>query len=319
MITIWGHSATEAFLDGLYKLRICGVQETSRNGPVVTIPEHVHLRITHPQCRLITDPVRDANPFFHLFEFIWMMAGEHDVHWLKRFNKNIETYTNEGIMKAAYGHRWDGHWEFDQVEYVIDLLLKDPFSRQAVINMWCPETDTIPFHKDKACNIAIMFRKLNDRLDMTVINRSNDFVWGALGANVVHFTLLFELVSHFTGIPMGTYNVISNNMHAYLENEVYKKVKDFTYAVDVYDRIKPAPMGFGSSYGAFKRMCKAFTRGQKPEGKDFFELLANPMLDLWEHRDLNMPNEIYHVDWSIACREWISRRVTSSSATSTGR
>src|SRR5207237_2010921 len=53
-------------------------------------------------------------------------------------------------------------------------------------------------------------------LDMTVINRSNDTLWGALGSNYVHFSFLHEYISLATGCVVGRYNQFSNNLHVYV-------------------------------------------------------------------------------------------------------
>jgi hypothetical protein len=69
-----------------------------------------------------------------------------------------------------------------------------------------------------ATNPKVMLDHTNPHevLDMTVINRSNDMLLGALGANYVHFSFLQEYVALAAGFAVGRYNQISNNLHLYI-------------------------------------------------------------------------------------------------------
>jgi hypothetical protein len=50
---------------------------------------------------------------------------------------------------------------------------------------------------------------------MTVLNRSNDIVWGCYGANAVHMSVLQEFVALAIGVPVGSYTQVSNDWHIY--------------------------------------------------------------------------------------------------------
>jgi thymidylate synthase len=54
-------------------------------------------------------------------------------------------------------------------------------------------------------------------LNMSVFNRSNDLVWGMLGANAVHFSILQEYLAARLGLEVGVYNQMTTNLHAYTE------------------------------------------------------------------------------------------------------
>jgi hypothetical protein len=47
----------------------------SRAGDVLVAPHPVMSVTSIPTERVLFDPARDANPFFHLFESLWMLAG----------------------------------------------------------------------------------------------------------------------------------------------------------------------------------------------------------------------------------------------------
>jgi thymidylate synthase len=54
-------------------------------------------------------------------------------------------------------------------------------------------------------------------LDLTVLCRSNDVVWGAYGANAVHFSVLQEYLAGRIGVDVGVMYQFSNNYHGYVD------------------------------------------------------------------------------------------------------
>ena len=194
-----------------------GVEEETRNGPVLAARSPVCIRYYSPKQHVLVNPVRDANPFFHLMESMWMLAGRDDGAFLDNYVKNFsKDFGVGGIIPDAYGYRWR-HGGCDQLLEITHQLRRDPTTRQAVLQMWgakegMPELTTVG---PKACNLAATFRIQNRRLNMTVFNRSNDLIWGACGANAVHFPIMQEYLAHMIGVDIGEYWQISNNLHLY--------------------------------------------------------------------------------------------------------
>ncbi len=263
------------------------VRRPSRNGSVMVIDEPVTVTYTHPRERVLFNAARDANPFFHLMESLWMLAGRNDVAPLAYYSKQMSRYSDDGkTLNGAYGYRWrrastwgptpdsslsEGFNPTDQLNIIINHLKADPHSRRAVLQMWNVEDDLLkigckvcdgrakmmfmrdpgpcptcgsgykkrpPAPKDVCCNLSVMFAVRIDpfstvngtverdghvlpagskHLDMTVTNRSNDMVWGMLGANYVHFSFLQEYVAARVGAEVGRYHHFSNNLHVYDE------------------------------------------------------------------------------------------------------
>src|SRR5262245_48667000 len=105
-LTITGKNVPEAYSESWWQVRHHWREDDSRNGPVLTVPYPTILRIRRPTERVLWDPVRDCNPFFHVMEFVWMMAGSNDANWIGQFNKRMLTYADEGVLRGAYGFRW---------------------------------------------------------------------------------------------------------------------------------------------------------------------------------------------------------------------
>lgn len=198
-----------------------GILADSRNGQVLRAPCPVVITYMCPTQKVNFCPIRDANPFFHLLESIWMVAGSNKLKPLAELLPSFADFSDDGqVLNAAYGHRARHHFGFDQLMVAGTTLRMNPESRQAIVQLWEP-FDMAKETKDKACNTQLMFAvsPLNQTLEMTVINRSNDAIWGGVsGANVVHLAYLFEVVAFIAGREPGCMHVFSNNLHIYTDN-----------------------------------------------------------------------------------------------------
>lgn len=251
--SIQARNVQEAYVLGTRLVLSEGVREETRNGPALVVPHPVMTVYERPMERVLLDPVRDANPFFHLMESIWMLAGRNDVASIGRFLGTLKKYSDDGeIYHGAYGHRWRAHFDrsdptlrmgpLDQLARIVDLLRANPGDRRIVLGMWDPTWDLGRQGADFPCNTQIYFRTrqhsetlgivtpdpasglgrgtlsaVTTYLDMTICNRSNDAVWGAYGANAVHMSVLQEFVAAACGFSMGHMYQLSNNLHGYMD------------------------------------------------------------------------------------------------------
>lgn len=208
------HEALPTALDLLSRL---GEGRNSRNGPVRVFPFPVTTEYREPRERVIFWRDRDANPFFHLMESLWMLAGRNDVAFVAQYVKRMRSFSDNGkTFHAAYGHRWRRHFGQDQLAEIVARLQDNPDDRRCVLQMWDCEVDLGKDGRDFPCNTQVYFsRNSSGALDMTVCCRSNDLIWGAYGANAVHFSVLQEFMAAAIGCPVGSYWQMSNNLHAY--------------------------------------------------------------------------------------------------------
>jgi thymidylate synthase len=219
---IQARNVNDAYLKGWQYLESCPTEDT-RNGPAFVSPQPVVTEYENSTERVLFDRRRKANPFFHLFESMWMLAGRDDSDFLNHFVHDFgDRYAqSDGSLWGAYGYRWCNHFGFHQLERIVEVFQRDPHTRQAVLTMWSPKFDLSADSdynepiKDRPCNTHIYFRNNNDSLDMTVCCRSNDMIWGAYGANMVHMSILQEYMASQLNMSVGTYYQISNNFHAY--------------------------------------------------------------------------------------------------------
>ncbi len=312
VLQIVGDNVPHALEEAIIKLPIYAHKEESRNGPVLTVGDPTVITIYRPWERVVLDPVRNANPFFHLAEFVWMISGSNNVKFIEQFNPRMREYADPGtdVHHGAYGHRWRRHFIRDQIVATIERLRRDPTDRRAVMGMWDPATDLDP-HNDIPCNTHIYFRVLDNRLHATVCNRSNDLLWGCLGANAVHMTLLHELIARAVGIEQGWYRVFTHNLHVYRERKDWLRLKDQRVIRDDYtgrNRMLTYPLlTTGETYEHLLKDCEEYVSGVTHYPRtQWMRRVFLPAMTNFQARKPVVP--IAAPDWDRACGEWLARK-----------
>lgn len=349
MKVIQARNVHEALQKGMYELSVAGVRRESRAGDVIVSKEPVTTLYEKPEERVLFWASRDANPFFHFMEGLWMLAGRNDVAWISNFSSNISQFSDDGIsFHGPYGYRWINHFAkqvpadpnvehdgggfyvpFNQIEEIVRMLKANPNERRCVLQMWDAEVDLGRVGKDVPCNTQIYFKIGTDgRLNMTVLNRSNDIIWGAYGANAVHMSMLQEFVAGWVGVPVGRYWQVSNDYHAYLN--VFDKTKevlreDDTFSPYVNGRkgqlpVTPFPMINGPIEQWIQDLMMFMDEGPVPGMRDsFFRKVVGPIWNAWfTWKDSSNPRRVDDAlvqlqsckasDWRLACEEWLERR-----------
>lgn len=363
MRSIYARNVNDAYAQGLSVLMTHGGVEDSRNGQVIVAPWPVVTVYENPRERVLFNGKRDANPFFHLFEALWMLAGRNDAAFLTRFAKQLGEYAeDDGLIHGAYGHRWRRHFAgMDQLTLIVWRLTENPKDRQAVLAIWDPWSiieadltlggkfveeeiggdDLAGDWKDRPCNTHVYFRVREEFvssgnvttadgpttrsvLDMTVCCRSNDAIWGAYGANAVHFSVLQEYIAAAVGVEVGRYYQMSNNFHVY-HNDLLNRCLQDTSDRRLYDNFTPMrmvddPLTF---LDECVQMCLDVDGlyGGKPRVKvvevknKFIHSVAHPMMMCHYHFKKGDKfgakrwcSAVVADDWRLACAEWLERR-----------
>lgn len=256
MYIIEARNVNGAYAEGIRLIRKEGVPQPSRAGDVLALPSPLMTVLHRPLERVLFDPDRDANPFFHLFESLFLLAGRDDYVWLDRFVRDFSARFAEpdGHGHGSYGKRWRSHFGYDQLDVVVEKLRADPNDRRVVIQMWDATEhnqdteaniewgadDLRADKRDIPCNTHVYPRIVDGRLDLTVCCRSNDLIWGLFGANAVQFSMLLEYLAGRIGVLPGRLMTLSNNAHAYVNrlsrygDPLYRE-----YWPDIYDDPRP--------------------------------------------------------------------------------
>ena len=325
----------DALVRGMDLLHTEDFINESRNGRVYQARTPVTTVYERSKERVLFWEERDANPFFHFMESLWMLDGRNDLEFVEYYAKNMENYSDDGkILWGAYGWRWRYYFGFDQLKVIIERLKKDGEDRRSVLQMWDAYNDLGRDGKDVPCNTYIYFKEdTTGCLQMTVSNRSNDIIWGAYGANAVHMSMLHEYMAANIGIPVGRYYQVSDNFHAY--EDLFKKLLDQLISRDALDfytqrtamKNNPYVTGEVSPYSLINvspelwdiDLVNFLDRVPFEDVKfndRFFTEVAVPMQDaFWLHRLGKTEEAIIEIqscaatDWRRACFEWLDRRV----------
>lgn len=285
----------------------------------------------NPCERVLLDEHRDANPFFHFFESLWILASRNDVKYLTQFNSRMAEFSDDGeVFHGAYGYRLRRAQGFDQIFNAIELLRKEPSTRRAVLQIWDARLDLGMQSRDIPCNDLLMLDIRDERLNMAICCRSNDALWGAYGANAVQFSVLQEFIARAIDVQVGTMTQISRSFHVYNEREDFTKLADTTEYINPYaSTIRPFPIMERTHFLEWLAQCEMFTEGTLMKHysgsiDDFFTEVAMPMLNSWQHyknsaAEPDKGERVYKavaalkscaaLDWRIACEMWLTKRM----------
>lgn len=271
----------------------------------ITMPWH--------HCHMV--PGRRWNPWLAMSEALWILAGRSDIKPLLPFNKNIASFSDDGVTNyGAYGPRI-----MSQIPEMIERLQKDPNDRRAVISIW-RDIDLWANTKDPPCNDMLLFKIRYDRLHMTVINRSNDLHWGLYAVNIPTFGILLDWLAARLGVAMGTQTHLSNSLHVYTGGPGMKENWRITErmlgafhmplpSMPDHERAFTAPVPLDTLQGACNVALEADT-DRVEIGIPFIEFANDFLFQYrnygmqanWDYRGIRHAEK--YQDWILAAKVW---------------
>lgn len=225
----------DMFKQAVLAIREHGIESEPGNDQVNTAGtrfiDGVTIRVADPRDRWLSVEGRNSSAIAAIGETFWVLAGRNDLKFLSRILPRAINFSDDGLTwRAAYGPRIYAHGQLDSV---VNRLRKNNNTRQAYMTIYDPALDSdrgLAVHredgqaltKDMVCNLALLFSVVDGQLNMTVINRSQDVLWGMSSINFIEFSILQEVVARLVGVELGTYKLFSNNLH-YYNNDVSQK------------------------------------------------------------------------------------------------
>lgn len=167
-----------------------------------------HIRLTNPLNNIVSNPLRKINKAFAAAELTWILQGRNDVEYLDQFNSKIKQFSDDGVtFFGAYGPKY-----VDQVDYIIQTLKRDPWSRQAVMTIW---RENPPPTKDVPCTVMFHFlQRPLGVLNLIVYMRSQD-CWLGLPYDLHNFTCIQIIVAYILNLRVGVFDLMQGSLHAY--------------------------------------------------------------------------------------------------------
>ena len=176
--------------------------------------------ILNPRDRIPYVSGRKFSMTYMVAELLWYLSGNDKTEWISKYSNFWKSISDDGIhANSAYGarlfakHPKIAGGRFNQWEYIVDELKKDPDSRRAVMHLRVPD-DSIDAKLDVPCTLALQFFIRNGKLHQIVNMRSSDVIFG-IAYDIPAFTLFQEILANELGVELGTYTHMSNSLHIY--------------------------------------------------------------------------------------------------------
>lgn len=199
--------ATEAF-EQVYS-HITDSGRKSQNGTLYA--KDVIIRITCPEKRIISTPWRKFNPDYAEREWRWYLSGDRSVAEIKKYAPIWDKmHGGDNIVNSNYGWQWLRN---NQLGEVVGQLQRDPHTRQAWFSIFDGK-EKKQYTYDTPCTLAVGFDIEDNLLDMAVLMRSNDLVYGFCNDQYC-WSKLQEMVAMKLDVGVGTYTHYARNMHIY--------------------------------------------------------------------------------------------------------
>lgn len=178
------------------------------------------------------------------YELLWILKGKTHVNYLQQNNvkiwdgnssrefldKSSLQHFETGELGKVYGFQlrnWNGHFEqnseshigkggYDQIEYVLNLLRTDQFSRRILINLWNPadfkESALPPCHY--SCQFYVHAENDKKYLSCKLILRSSDLLLG-LPYNISSYSLLTHMIAKTVNMEVDKLVISIGDAHIY--------------------------------------------------------------------------------------------------------
>jgi thymidylate synthase len=187
----------------------------------------VTLRLSDVRNNIFSSAIRKVSYRFMVAEALWIFFGHNDVATIAPYNPKIAQFSDDGVIfDGAYGPWVQSRWKG-----IINILEKDPDSRQAVLPIYhVPKGPT----KDVSCTLSITFFNRQDRIETVVSMRSSD-TWLGLPYDVFLFTSLANILAAQLGVDTGGLTLHLGSSHLY---DVNSEAAKAILAGDIIDDIR---------------------------------------------------------------------------------
>jgi len=160
-------------------------------------------------------------------EWQWYLSGDRNIAKLGELYGKVPAIwkrmaDKNGNVNSNYGWQW---YRNDQLRKVINNLGQNHESRQATISIYDGK-EIDEYANDTPCTYAVQFTILDDKLNMSVVMRSNDLWYGFCNAQY-QFSNLQMYVAYELNLPVGTYYHFAHNLHLYNDKLPENETRNF--------------------------------------------------------------------------------------------
>ena len=190
---------------------------------------NVGFEIVHPAANTIFNSRVDRNWSIEYAEaeWQWYLSGNRSIYKLGNLYGKVPAIWKRmadpnGDVNSNYGWQWKRNAQLDMV---VEMIKQNPETRQAAISIYDGKEIT-SYAFDTPCTYAVQFTVLNNKLNMSVVMRSND-IWYGFCNDQYQFSNLQLLVAQRTGYDVGTYYHFAHNLHLYNDKLPVKNERQY--------------------------------------------------------------------------------------------
>ncbi len=208
----------ENYLSLLKKVLQEGTPKTDRTGTGT-------ISIFGPQLRfnleegfpLVTTKKVHLKSIIH--ELLWFIKGETNIKYLKDNGVSIwdEWANAEGDLGPVYGKQWRS-WAgangetYDQLQILMDTILKNPDSRRMIISAW--NVSDLNQMALAPCHCLFQFYVADGKLSCQLYQRSADLFLG-VPFNIASYALFTMMIAQVSGLKAGEFVHTFGDAHIY--------------------------------------------------------------------------------------------------------
>ncbi len=199
---------------------------------------------------LLTTKKMHWNSLLH--EVLWYLSGENHIRNLRQHTKIWDAWADEeGNLETAYGYYWrkfpsaqknkEGKWEVhevDQIQYVLDELKKNPYSRRLVVTAWEPGNATQS--KLPPCHYSYAFNVSDGKLNCHLTQRSGDIALG-IPFNLAAYSILTQIIAQEAGLELGFFAHTIIDAHIYVA-EKGSEMEKYDHLAGLKEQLKRKPL-----------------------------------------------------------------------------
>lgn len=172
---------------------------------------NIGFEIKNPLDNEIKTSYRNFSLNYAKREWEWYLSKNRNALEISKFApiwKNM--MDDDGNVNSNYGWQWSRK---NQLKKVVNLLKKKKETRKASISIYDGK-EIFKYNNDTPCTYAVNFTILDNKLNMSVLMRSND-LWYGFCNDQYCFSKLQHLVASELKVQVGTYFHFVNNLHIY--------------------------------------------------------------------------------------------------------
>lgn len=200
-------NANEAF--AFFKTEILVFGERRKN--TVRL-KNVSFTILNPLDNLITDKSRKWSKRYADRELEWYKSENRSVEEIKKYAPIWDSMHNgDNIVNSNYGYQLNRNGQLDRI---VNTLTTDKNSRQAWVTIYDGK-EWEEHSKDTPCTLNLGFDISNtNKLDMTVLMRSND-LWYGFCNDQYCFSNYQKEIADSLELEVGVYHHFASDLHLY--------------------------------------------------------------------------------------------------------